>query len=96
MFSHAIHRLLVRVSCRVRVSEEASVSASHPPEITLCYGNMNSQVGDVKRKIYTHCGTNPGMQKLSLKSGGQTVSCRCVFEVVKWPSCCVCNIVVCG
>lgn len=32
------------------------------------------QLGDVKGKIYTHCGTNPGMQKLSLRSGGQTVS----------------------
>lgn len=32
------------------------------------------QVGDMKGKIYTHCGTNPGMQKLSLRSGGQTVS----------------------
>lgn len=33
-----------------------------------------AQLGDVKGKIYTHCGTNPGMQKLSLRSGGQTVS----------------------
>jgi hypothetical protein len=32
------------------------------------------QVGDVKQKIYTHVGTNPGSQELILKSGGEAVS----------------------
>ncbi|CBN79100.1 alpha-tubulin folding cofactor [Ectocarpus siliculosus] len=35
--------------------------------------DLSQTLGDVKGKIYTHCGTNPGMQKLSLRSGGQTM-----------------------
>ncbi|CAM9876056.1 unnamed protein product [Pylaiella littoralis] len=35
--------------------------------------DLSQTLGDVKGKIYTHCGTNPGMQKLSLRSGGQTL-----------------------
>ncbi|CAN0465680.1 unnamed protein product, partial [Laminaria digitata] len=30
--------------------------------------DLSQTLGDVKGKIYTHCGTNPGMQKLSLRS----------------------------
>ncbi|CAM9724894.1 unnamed protein product [Phaeothamnion confervicola] len=36
--------------------------------------DLHQTVGDIKAKIYTHCGTNPGMQKLVLKSGGQMLA----------------------
>eukprot|EP00752_Nemacystus_decipiens_P002084 g1994.t1 len=39
--------------------------------------DLSQTIGDVKGKIYTHSGTNPGMQKLSLRSGGQTL---CLLE----------------
>lgn len=35
--------------------------------------DLHQTLADVKGKIYTHSGTNPGMQKLTLRSGGETL-----------------------
>ncbi len=58
------------------VGHEQSALFSRSVLLLLLLLLLLLQLGDVKGKIYTHCGTNPGMQKLSLRSGGQTVSSR--------------------